>query len=78
MMTQARKASNMIQVVTKPPPILDTSERHCYNSMRGGEVYADEAYKDNKVIVIDKNFMDHSKKPLETGDFDANRYMNHE
>ena len=78
MISQAKKAHKMIQVINKPPPILDASEKQCYNSMRSRATYADEAYKNSKVKIIDEEYMDQAETPMETRDFDANRYMNHE
>ena len=65
----------MIEVQVRLPPILEPHEIKHYNTTRSGRVYADEAYKDNTVYIIDKDFMKQRYILGETRDFDANRYM---
>ena len=78
MITQSKRARNMIQVQVKPPPNFLPHERKHYNTTISGQVYADEAYKNNPVYIINRDYMAQSKTLMETRDFDANRYMNQE
>ena len=76
MIIHARQARQPIHVITKPTPQLTPQDKHCYNSTKPGEIYADEAYKMNPVRTIHKDFIKHSA--MATKDFDANRYQNNE
>ena len=78
MIIQARQARQPIRVIQKATPNLTAQEKKCYNSTITGVIYADEAYKMNRVRVVNEDFMKHSAMAMATKDFDANRYQNNE